>query len=178
VVGEGLHDVVGRGGALQRDPVVGVELLAAPGDQREVLGTQHGLDADRGLRAVAHEGVLDAEVDGDRAVLQAQVLDLTDLDAGDADRVVRAQARRLGELGRVHGAAPDERQRLRVERQQDERRDHTQADRADDDRVPVAEGLGMAGHQHPSAPLENPPAGIVSGSVCPGRTAAPDAEHR
>src|SRR5690606_5639077 len=91
-------------------------------------------------------------------------------------------ARGLGELGAVDGAAADQRERLRVEGHEDQRRDDRQADRADGDRVAVAEGLGVAGHQppHPRSPLLSPSAGMVtpagwpvSGSETGSRTNPP-----
>ena len=108
-VGERLDHVVRRRGAVERDRLVGVELGAAARHERQVLRAQHRLDLDGRLGPVADEGVLDPELDGDRAVLQREALDLADLDAGDADRVVGLQAGRLGELRPVDGAAADQR---------------------------------------------------------------------
>jgi hypothetical protein len=102
---------------------------AAAGHQGEVLGAQHGLDLDGGLGPVADERVGHAELDGDRAVLERQALDLADLHARDPHRVVGLQAGRLGELRLVDGAAADQRQRLRVEREEHQRGDHGEADR-------------------------------------------------
>ena len=109
-VGEGLDDVVGRRRPLQRDRLVGVELAGAARHQGHVLGAEHGLDLDGRLGAVPHEGVLDADLDQDGAVLEREALDLADLHAGDAHRVVGLEAGRLGELRLVDGAAADQRQ--------------------------------------------------------------------
>ena len=84
---------------------------APRGTRARYFGAQHGLDLDRGLGAVADEGVLHPELDGDRAVLQREALDLADLDPGDAHRVVGLQAGGLGELRLVDRAAADQRQR-------------------------------------------------------------------
>jgi hypothetical protein len=132
------------------DPGVGVELLLPARHQGHVLRAQHGLDLDGRLAAVADEGVLDPELDGDRAVLQLEALDLADLHPGDPHRVVGLEARGLGELRAVDRAATDDRQRRGVERQQHEHDDHAEADPADDRGVAVPEGLGLPGHQlHP-----------------------------
>ena len=93
-------------------------------DQREVLRAQHGLDLDRRLatgRPTKASWTRNSTVTAPSS--SAQALDLADLDAGDAHRVVGLQPGGLGELGLVDGAAADERQGLRVEGQQHQDRD-------------------------------------------------------
>ena len=124
-------------------------------DEREELRAEHRLDLDRGRGAVADEASLTPELDGAPRRPPARGLDLADLDAGDADRVVGLQAGGLGELRLVDGAAADERQRLRVERAgAPARGSRARLTAPMTTGLRSRNGLGLAGHQlHPSAPL-------------------------
>jgi hypothetical protein len=129
-----------------------LELTGTGRLEREVHRAEQRLDLDRRPGRLAE---LDAGVDQeghlDVVAVEVDLLDLPHADPGHPDLVVGLQAARLGERGVVGVPTADEREVLGPEGGHDERGDHREADRPDDDRVLLAE-RGAHPRSHLSAP--------------------------
>ena len=139
---EGLHDVVRRAGAVDRDLEPSGSWPEPAGSRLRYIAPSRVLTlmSARGLPAEVRV-VLDPEGDLDVVPVELDLLDLADADAGDPDLVVGLEAAGLGEGGVVGVAAADDRQVLGVERGEDQQRHDGEADRPDDDGVAFAEGV-------------------------------------
>ena len=108
---EGVDDVVRRGGALDRDLGLLLQLAGAGRLEGEEHRAEQRLDLDRGA-GVGAELVAGVDLEGDLDVVAVEldVVDLADADAGDADLVAGLEATGLGEVGVVGVTAADDRQ--------------------------------------------------------------------
>ena len=163
-VGEGVDDVVGRDGPLERDLAVLLELSTTGRLEGEVLRAQQGLHPHAGAGAGAEGHRLgDLEVDHDPVAGEVDLLHLADLDPGDADVVALDEPTGLAERRAVVVAAADERDALDVEGQEQDQADGQQAGGADRDGVALAEG--SAHDEHLAA---DRPAGLSTGILTAG----------